>query len=146
MRYTAASQKSDLLDVTRTNTYVIAAMMWMLDNLWTPVLMLSVRTGRSSGYHSMGMAVDCYPANWATNERATCIDMMTALARNPFVITVGLGGITKRWKGDVPWPRGDSPFILFDDNDLDHLHFAVATTGAPPGTRAKRAGYTKYTG
>lgn len=146
MRYTNAAQKNDLLTPSQTNTYLIASLMWMLDNLYLPILVLSVRTGRNTGFHSKGMAMDVYPANWATNERGTCIDMMTALGRNPFVLTVGFGGITKNWSGAVNWPPASSPFFHFLDNDSDHLHFAVADSVNPPGTRARRAGYTKYQG
>lgn len=146
MRYTNPTQKSDLLDPSRTNTYLIAMFQWFLDNLWLPELVLSVNTGRGSGLHSVGCAVDMYPANWDSNEKQTCVDMMTAASRNPFCQQVGLGGVTKNWKSLVQWPPESVGFVLFMDNDTDHLHIACANAVDPPGYRAKKAGYTKYTG
>lgn len=146
MRYASSDQKNDLLDPSRTNTYLIAMLAWTLDNLWLPLLILSVRTGRSSGYHAGGLAIDLYPANWSSGERATCVDLMTACAKNPFCQGVGLGGITKNWRRDVSWPPESVGFVLFDDNGTDHIHAAAANSTDPPGYRARKAGYTKYTG
>lgn len=146
MRFTSDSQKADLLNTSLTNTYLIAMLQWTLDNLWTPVLVLSVRTGRSSGMHNAGCAIDIYPANWDSNEKQTCIDMMTACAKNPFCEAVGLGGVTKQWRSAVAWPSQSVGFVLFDDNDTDHIHAACANSVDPPGYRAQKAGYTKYTG
>lgn len=147
MRFTAASQKADLLDPKKTNTYLIAMLQWTLDNLWLPILVLSVNSDHSpSGQHVVGCALDCYPANWATGEQSTCTDMMNAFAKNPFCEAVGLGGITKRWQGNVQWPPPAVGFVLFDDNATDHIHAACANAVDPPGYRAKKMGYTKYTG
>lgn len=146
IRFTASDQRDDLLNPQRTNTYLVAMLQWQLDNLWLPVLVLSLRAGRSSGMHSVGCAVDLYPANWQTGEKQTCVDLMTALAKNPFCQGVGLGGVTKNWKQDVAWPSESVGFVLFMDNDSDHLHASCANTADPPGTRARRAGYTKFTG
>lgn len=146
MRYTADTQRADLLDPSRTNTYLIAMLAWQLDNLWLPVLVLSVRAGRSTGMHAVGCALDMYPANWSSGEKATVVDMMNALAKNPFCQAVGLGGITRNWRSAVSWPAPSVGFVLFDDNDTDHLHAACSNSLDPPGYRAKKAGYTKYTG
>jgi hypothetical protein len=146
MRFRNADQRNDILDPARTNTYLIAMLQWMLDNLWLPVLVLSVRTGRSSGFHSIGCAIDIYPANWQQGEKQMCVDMMKACAKDPFCQGVGLGGITKQWRNDVIWPSPSVGFVLFDDNESDHLHVACANTADPPGYRARKMGYTKYTG
>lgn len=151
MKYTDATQRSDLLDPSKTNTYLIAMLQWLLDNLWTPILVLAVKSDHSpTGQHSVGCAIDLYPANWQSNEHGTCVDVMTAAARCPFVEGVGLGGITKIWKAEIPWPTSSGGcgqyFVLFDDNDTDHLHLACANNIDPPGKRAECLGYTKYTG
>lgn len=149
MNYTSSSQKADLLDPKKTNTYLIAMLQWTLDNLYLPILVLSINSDHSpSGQHVVGCAIDLYPANWATGEQTTCQDMMTAFSRNPFCEAVGLGGVTRRWKNNVRWPSGacSQYFVLFDDNDSDHLHVSCANNVDPPGKRAQCLGYTKYTG
>lgn len=146
MRFTSSDQRTDLLDPSRTNTYLIAMLQWTLDNLWLPILVLSVSTGRSSGFHSVGCAIDCYPANWQSNEKQTCVDMMTAFSRNPFCEGVGLGGVTKNWRSLVSWPPEYAGYMPFDDNASDHLHAACANSRDVPGARAAAMGYTKYTG
>lgn len=149
MRYTDSTQKSDLLDPAKTNTYLIAMLQWFLDNLWEPILVLAINSDHSpSGQHVVGCAIDMYPANWASGEQSTCQDMMTAASKCPFTEGVGLGGITKRWKGNVKWPSGacSQYFVLFDDNATDHIHVSCANNVDPPGKRAQCLGYTKYTG
>lgn len=148
MRYTAASQRDDLRDPKKTNTYLIAMLEWLVDNLWTPILVLAVKTDHSpTGQHYDGCALDMYPGNWQTNEKQTCVDMMTALAKCPFVEAVGLGGVTKGWAGSVAWKQPGSQYsILFEDNSSDHLHAACANNVDWPGRRAQSIGYTKYTG
>ena len=150
MRYTDSTQKSDLLDPAKTNTYLIAMLQWMLDNLWTPILVLAIKTDHSpTGQHYDGCAIDCYPANWQQGEQSTCTDMMSAASKCPFVEAVGLGGITKRWKGNVNWQIDSCQrqfFVLFDDNNTDHIHIAVANNVDKPGKRAQCMNYTKYTG
>lgn len=150
MRYTSPSQKADILDPKKTNTYLIAMLQWMLDNLWTPILVLAINSDHSpSGQHVVGCAIDIYPANWQQGEQSTCTDMMKAASKCPFVEAVGLGGITKRWKGNVNWQNDACQvkyFVLFDDNATDHLHVGCANNVDAPGVRAKCMGYTKYTG
>lgn len=149
MKYTDGTQKSDLLDTTKTNTYLIAMLQWFQDNLWLPILVLAVKTDHSpTGQHYDGCAIDMYPANWQQGEQSTCQDMMTAASKCPFVEAVGLGGITKKWAGNVKWPTGTDAkyFVLFDDNDTDHIHVACANNVDRPGARASATGYTKYTG
>jgi hypothetical protein len=148
IKYTDSSQKSDLLDPAKTNTYLIAMLQWFLDNLWLPIMVLAVKSDHSpTGQHYDGCALDCYPANWQTGEQSTCTDMMTAAAKCPFTEAVGLGGITKKWKGNVNWNQPGSQYsTVFDDNDTDHIHIACANNVDPPGKRAQAMGYTKYTG
>lgn len=150
MKFTDSTQRSDLLDPSKTNTYLIACLQWFLDNLWEPILVLAIKSDHSpTGQHAVGCAIDAYPANWQSGERVSCVDMMKAAANCPFVEAVGLGGVTKNWKRDVVWPstaQGGGYFVLFDDNATDHIHVAVANNVDPPGARAKFLGYTKYTG
>ena len=147
MYYTSSTQKADLLDPKKTNTYLIAMLEWQIDNSYLQILVLAINSDHSpSGQHVVGCAIDCYPQNWATGEQTTCTDMMKGFAKNPFCEAVGLGGITKRWKGNVQWPPPSDCFVVFDDNDTDHIHASCANAVDPPGARAKKMGYTKYTG
>lgn len=148
LNFTDNTQKSDFLDTTKTNTYTIAMIQWLLDNVYGPLLVLSVKSDHSpTGEHYLGCAVDLYPANWRTNEYTTCLDLMKGLSKCPFVEAVGLGGVTKLWQNEVQWPpSGNYPFVLFNDNDTDHLHAACANSVDKPGARAQLEGYTKYQG
>lgn len=128
--------RDQLLDINLTNTYLIA----MLDDITKPdnsyleeIEVLSVWRTNSWG-HSRGFSIDLYPKNWQDREQEAVTRVMKSLSLTCNCMTVGLGGITKQWKTYVTWPT--AYFILFDDNDLDHLHAGCAAPDFPtPGQR-----------
>lgn len=143
--FTDSSQASDFQNENVTNSYLIALLQWQLDNCIEPIEILSVRTDHQTPdgpwAHSGGMAVDFYPKNWAGREEEAVTACMKALSENPYCEAVGLGGMTWNWVSYVTWPSGaNSWWVVFQDNDKDHLHAGCANATAPPGARSNAGG------
>jgi len=120
--YTNLTQKADLLDVTVTNTNLIAALKDVLDKGFV-VQVTSVKTDHSDDSclgipgvynhgHTHGYALDCW-----------CEDLQSFvqyLCDNPLVMKIGLGGARAQALQITPGAT-----MVFSDNNEPHIHFQV---------------------
>ena len=139
--FTDDLQRTDLLDVSLTSTYLIALLQWLLDNCAEPIELLAVRsdhpTPDGTWAHTGGHAVDLYPSNWKNREQEAVVAVLKALAANPYCEAVGLGGVTQGWQDQVTWPS--QYFVVFSDNTLDHIHCGTMNAVDPEGARVSNA-------
>ena len=139
LSFTDDQQRTDLLDVNLTSTYLIALLQWLLDNCAEAIELLAVRsdhpTRDGQWAHSGGHAVDLYPSNWNNREREAVVAVLKSLAQNPYCEAIGLGGVTKSWKDQVTWPT--EHFVVFSDNSGDHIHCGTMNAEDPEGARSK---------
>lgn len=120
------SQRTDLLDVNRTNTWLIQALMELLNGP-RPILITAVRADHSPGsLHGEGLACDLWHADWASVGDQKITDVMKTISGITCVRSVGLAGGAKNYKTWVTWPSWQS---VFNDNDVDHIHIGVSTDG-----------------
>ena len=123
--------KADILDPTRTNTWLIAALLDV-----APCLITSVRSDHSDDSligahgHARGWAADIWSISAEPIEK-----LLARVAGSLHIWTVGLGGAsipflqpadsfaTIRPFEQTPfrWPT-DNRFVLFRDNSTDHVH------------------------
>lgn len=137
LTFTDGTQKSDLLDPTITDTWLIAMLTDLVTRCAEPIEILAVRTDHPSKdgpwAHSGGLAVDLYPKNWEGREKEAVVYVMKAVAENPYAWAIGFGGVTQQWQTYVSWPTRN--FVAFNDSDEDHLHVDAAMNGGGPGDR-----------
>jgi hypothetical protein len=121
------SQRTDLLDVTMTNTWLIQALLELIAGP-RPILMTAVRSDHSPGslHNPPGMAADLWHADWASVGDDKITDVMKTISGITCIRSVGLAGIAKKYRTWVTWPSWQT---VFNDNDVDHLHIGVATDG-----------------
>lgn len=135
LHFTDDSQRSDLLDDTITNTYLIALLQDLVSGP-EAIEILAVRSDHPTPdgpwAHSGGMAVDLYPLNWEGREETACKSVLRSLAESKYCEAIGLGGVTQAWA-----PPSPSSFcVVFNDNDADHIHTGCANSVDAPGVRA----------
>jgi len=134
LTFTDATQKPDLLDPAKTNTWLIDALARLKKAYPGGVLITAVRTDHptqdASWQHSGGDAVDCYPADWAKGEDTAVLRFAQAVATCADWRNIGLGGKAMgAWKVLTPWGN-IAGHTLFQDNSSSHFHLSV---GSPQG-------------
>lgn len=136
------SQKADLLDPKKTDTWLIAALTDLLHRCQHPILITALNSdhptydGGPDGHgHNAGKACDCWIADWQSVGDNRVIDLMKALAECPYVYTVCYGGsVAQEEAAEVAWPSFP-PFVHCNDNQQPHLHFQVQNAYGGPGLR-----------
>lgn len=127
--------RDDLLDPNRTKTELIALLEELQSMGFTgdnAIEATSVRGDHGSDPpgsvhgHEEGFAIDI----WAGDR----VKLLEALTRCRYAWSVGLGGSANKACGaSVTWPG--YPFVVFDDNNSDHVHVQVANANGGPGPR-----------
>lgn len=136
LEFNDEAARADLLDETRTNTYLIALLSDLIGRYDRGgILITAVRTDHptpdGAWAHSGGYAVDLVPAEWS---QENAIALLRAAAANPYVWAVGLGGSFYGLESYVTWPN-DGKCTIFQDNDETHLHLDAANADGGPGER-----------
>lgn len=131
-------QRADLLDPGVTSTWLIQMLTTLVTDLPDePIEITAVRrdhpTPDGKWAHAGGLAVDLIPKNWQGREEEAFVNVMEALAENPYCKSVGLGGDAWGWESYVTWPTVQ--FIVFQDNASTHIHCGAANAVDPPGPR-----------
>ena len=129
LHFTDDSQRSDLLNPALTDENLILALEFMVPLCLKGVLITAVRSdhptydGGPTGHgHNGGKAIDFWTAS---PDDTDVVEVVVAAARTPYFWTVGLGGSAKQFVSYVTWPE-QPPFVLFMDNNTDHLHAQCA--------------------
>lgn len=126
--YNPGVQRSDLTDVTKTSTYLIAMLQELIPAAGHKLLLTSINTDHKPGTnHEKGLATDLWHADWATVGDEKITDVMKALSQNELITVVGLAGVAQQYRSYVTWP---ARITVFDDDGEDHLHCCVATDGS----------------
>ena len=126
------SQRDDLLDSNKTNTWLIEFLVKLLDTAKHPILVTALNSDHRPGtLHEKGRAVDCWHADWATVGDEKVADVMRAAAAigmggKPSLVEVGLSGDAARLKDSVKWPLSNV-FVEDWGDENEHCHFAVGT-------------------
>jgi hypothetical protein len=127
------SQREDLLDTNKTNTWLVQFLITLLDTCKHPILITALNTdhGRAGSNHARGRAVDCWHANWAAVGDEQVLAVMQAAAKigatkKPALIEVGLSGMAANYMTHVTWPTSNV-FVEDWGRNNEHLHFAFGT-------------------
>jgi|SRR5215472_5656611 len=126
------SQKTDILDPTKTNTWLIQFLLSLVQSCSTPFMITALYTDHDPGtwHHpsngSPGRAVDGWNADWASaGDDAVRFVMQAAayisVSNNPKLIEVGVSGDAVKYKDAFNW-NCDNVFVEQTD---EHVHFAV---------------------
>jgi hypothetical protein len=133
LQFSDATQKPDLLDPSKTNTFLIQMLLDVAQRCPRPILITALTTdhptvdgGPGTHGHTQGFAFDGWTA---TGGDPGVADLIRALAASPYVWTVGAGGAAKNYLSGITFPS-DGKFIFFLDNNQDHVH---AQAGNPNG-------------
>ena len=123
------SQKTDLLDVNKTNTWLVQFLLSLVQSCATPVMITALNSDHAPGtHHGGGRAVDLWNADWASKgdddirfilESASNI----SCTNKPRLIEIGFSGPSAKYKDSFKYCC-DNRFI---ENTPDHVHFAVGT-------------------
>lgn len=129
------SQKTDLLNEYKTNTWLVQFLIDLTNNCPYPILITALNSDHSPGtwHNPPGRAVDCWHANWAEvgdDEILKVLQAAGKVAANgaPTLIEVGLSGDAAKYQTYVTWPESAAVFVESWGQDNEHVHFAV---GAP---------------
>ena len=125
------TQKDDILNPNKTNTWLVQFMLSLVQSCSTPLLVTALNTDHGAGtYHNpSGRAVDCWNADWASagDEKVRFI-METAsyisCSLKPQLVEVGLSGLAVNYKDDFKWCC-NKVFVEDYGRQNEHLHFAV---------------------
>lgn len=124
------SQKDDLLDPAKTNTWLVQFLLSIVQSTATPLLVTALNSDHRPGtHHGGGRAVDCWAANWASAGDDQVRFIMEAASwvscsGKPKLIEVGLSGLAVNYKSSFNWCC-DNVFVESVDRSNEHLHFAV---------------------
>ena len=129
--FMSPEDEGDLLDPLKTHTYLIAMLMELVQASQHPILLTSVYSSHtvdgglaSHGHHpelGPGFSADLWIGDWKNVGDDRILDIIKLLPYNQYCWTVGLGGQAQEYGDKVTWPQ-DNKFILFTDNNTDHLH------------------------
>ena len=130
------TQKDDLLDPNKTNTWLVQFMLSLVQSCATPLLVTALYTDHDPGtwHHpsdQAGRALDCWNADWASagDEQIAKI-METAsyisCSKKPQLIEVGLSGLSVNYMNSFQWCC-DEVFVEDYGRSNEHVHFAVGT-------------------
>ena len=124
-----SSQRADILDTSKTNTYLIDFLTKVADTCGHPILITALNSDHAPGtYHNTaGRAVDCWIADWQQVGDDKIVDLMSAAGKvaatgKPTLVEVGLSGTAIQFKTWVTWPPN---CYVFAENTPEHVHFAV---------------------
>ena len=130
------SQKADLLDPEKTNTWLVEFLLKLLDAQDHPILITALNTDHDPGtHHEAGRGVDLWNADWASVGDDKIVDVMHAAGKiaatgQPTLVEVGLSGTAAYYVTYVTWPPTCAVFIEDYGFNNEHVHFAVGTPGA----------------
>ena len=127
------SQRDDLLDPNKTDTWLVQFLLSIVQSCATPLLVTALNSDHGAGtYHNpAGRAVDCWAANWASAgddqvryimEYASYI----SCSGKPKLVEVGLSGLAVNYKDSFNWCC-EKVFVESVSRSNEHLHFAVGT-------------------
>jgi hypothetical protein len=126
------SQYTDILDTSKTNTWLIEFLVRLLDECPRPILITALNSDHSAGtYHNPpGQAVDCWHADWATVGDDKIVEVMSAAGKigrsgQPTLLEVGLSGDAALYQTYVTWPDSADVFVEDYGHDNEHIHLAV---------------------
>ena len=128
-----ATQRADLLDPAKTNTWLVEFLRELLDAQPRPILITALNSDHDPGtYHEAGRAVDLWNADWETWGDEGIVDVMEAAAeigatRQPALIEAGLSGTAADYEYLVEWPEGTEVFVESYGDENEHLHLAIGT-------------------
>jgi hypothetical protein len=125
------SQKSDLLDPTKTDTWLVQFLLSLVQSCATPLLVTALNTDHDPGtwHNPPGRGVDCWNADWASVgdenvrfilESASYISCSGA----PKLIEVGLSGTAAQYLHSFDYCCDDVFVEDYGENN-EHVHFAV---------------------
>jgi hypothetical protein len=124
-----AEQRSDLLDESKSNTWLVEFLRRLLDEQEHTILVTALNSDHDPGtYHNdAGRAVDLWIADWQTVGDEEIVDVLVAAGKiaatsSPTLVEVGLAGPAAQFETWVTWPAGCDVFI---EDAADHVHFAV---------------------
>jgi hypothetical protein len=126
-----AEQRSDLLDQTKTDTWLVEFLRRLIDEQPHPILVTALNSDHRPGtYHEACRAVDLWHADWQDVGDDEIVDVMSAAGKiaassSPTLVEVGLSGPAVEFETWVTWPAECDVFI---EDAPDHVHFA---TGIP---------------
>ena len=130
--FSNGTQRADLLDPNKTNTWLIDFLADLLNRAGHPILLTAINTDHAPGtwHNPPGRACDLWHADWQATGDAAIIDVMQAIAdigatRQPLTIEVGLSGEAAYLQTYVSWPDGAEVFVETYGDDNDHVHVAV---------------------
>lgn len=125
------SQRDDLLDTTKTNTWLVQFLLSLVQSCSTPVLVTALNSDHRPGtYHNpLGRAVDCWNADWSSAGDEQVRFVMEAASfvsqsNKPKLIEVGLSGLSVNYKDAFTW-NCDNVFVEDYGRGNEHVHFAV---------------------
>lgn len=128
------TQKDDLLDPDKTNTWLVQLLLSIVQGCATPLLVTALKSDHSSGtWHNngkgIGRAVDCWNADWASagDEKVRYImEQASYISQSckPQLIEVGLSGLAVNYKDDFNW-NCSNVFVEDYGRSNEHVHFAV---------------------
>ena len=127
---TNETQRADLLDPEKTNTWLIEFLVLLLDRAGHPILITALNSDHDPGtYHEAGRAVDLWNADWEAVGDEAILDVMEAAAaigatQAPALVEVGLSGTAAQYEYLVEWPT-ENVFVESYGDDNEHLHLAV---------------------
>lgn len=127
----ASSQRDDLLDTKKTNTWLIQFLVDLTNTSPRPILLTAINTDHGAGtwHNPHGRAIDFWHADWAVVGDDKILEVMQAVAKvgttkKPPLIEVGLSGTAAKYKTYVTWPT-NNVFIEDYGKNNEHLHVAV---------------------
>lgn len=124
------SQKSDILNTAKTNTWLIEFMLQLLKGP-RPILVTCLNSDHKPGtYHNpAGRGLDFWHADWAAVGDDKVLEVMQQVAKvgftyAPALLEVGLSGHAAKYKTYVTWPTSNV-FVESYEYNNEHLHVAV---------------------
>jgi|SRR5215469_7407759 len=131
MVFQKESQRDDIRDQNKTNTWLIEFLTRLVQTAGHPILITALNSDHSPGtwHNPPGRAVDCWIADWQTVGDEKIIDLMNAAnaigaSNDPALIEVGLSGDAARCMDDVNWSCSNV-FVEDWGDSNEHVHFAV---------------------
>ena len=126
------SQKTDLLDSSKTSTWLVEFLMRLIEGP-RPILVTALNSDHAPGtlHNPPGRAVDCWHADWATVGDDKIVQVMPTAAAigatyEPALVEVGLSGTAAYYKTYVTWPT-TNVFVEDYAKSNEHVHFAIGT-------------------
>lgn len=129
------SQRSDLLDPAKTNTWLVEFLLKLLDTAKHPILITALNTDHRPGtHHGAGRGVDLWHADWAAVGDDKIVEVMSAAGKiaatgKPTLVEVGLSGDAAKFQTYVTWPPDCYVFVEDWGQSNEHVHFAVGVPG-----------------